>query len=275
MALVGNPSDGAGGAVLALTIAEFAAVSEVTSGDGVSEPDDLITAAVEAFPGPASDGLAVTCETTIPMQVGLGGSSAIVIATMRALAEHHDTRIDRDDLAAAALRAERDILGIAAGPQDRYAQAHGGLVLMDFADGASVEHLDPTALPPLFLAYRPEGAASSGVTHSSLERRADATAEPMQALAELARDAGDRLRSGDRGIGPLMDDSFDLRAEMVDDLDPDHVAMVQAARAHGASANYTGSGGAISGTVPDGDAWPALEAALKAQGCEVLWATAG
>ena len=46
-----------------------------------------------------------------------------------------------------------------------------------------------------------------------------------------------------------VDASFDERAALLD-LDPRHEAMVHAARAAGASANYAGSGGAIVGTLP-------------------------
>jgi hypothetical protein len=43
--------------------------------------------------------------------------------------------------------------------------------------------------------------------------------------------------------------------------------MVELARAHGATANYAGSGGAIVGTAPDP---PALRAALHAEGCACI-----
>jgi hypothetical protein len=47
------------------------------------------------------------------------------------------------------------------------------------------------------------------------------------------------------------------------------VAMVHAARAAGASANYAGSGGAIVGTLPSAGLEP-VATALKALGCEVI-----
>lgn len=271
MALVGNPSDTAGGAVMAVSIEDFTATA-IVGGEGPGDAPELVRAAVRAFPGPASEDLLVTCRTSIPRQVGLGGSSAIVIATMRALASHHETPLEPDTLAAAAHSAERDLLGIPCGPQDRYAQAHEGLVLMDFADGARTERLDTALLPPLFLAYIVEGAESSAATHSELGRRAEdaQVATAMADLGELAREAGRRLAAGESGaLGPLMDASFDLRVGMLE-LDADHLQMIATARAHGAAANYTGSGGAITGTVPEGNAWPSLRAELEEQGCRVL-----
>jgi hypothetical protein len=51
--------------------------------------------------------------------------------------------------------------------------------------------------------------------------------------------------------------------------------MVLIARDHGADANYAASGGAVIGTRPTGDAWPALRAALEAEACSVIEPTLG
>jgi glucuronokinase len=65
-----------------------------------------------------------------------------------------------------------------------------------------------------------------------------------------------------------LDASFDERHALIE-LDARHVAMVRAARAAGASANYAGSGGAIVGTLPAAGLEP-VAAALRAKGCEVI-----
>ena len=64
-----------------------------------------------------------------------------------------------------------------------------------------------------------------------------------------------------------LDASFDERSALLE-LDPRHVAMVRAARAAGASANYAGSGGAIVGTLPPSGLEP-VASALRALGCDV------
>ena len=51
-------------------------------------------------------------------------------------------------------------------------------------------------------------------------------------------------------------------------LDPRHVAMIDCARAHGAAANYTGSGGAIVAVCSDRAHRAEVEAALADIGCE-------
>jgi glucuronokinase len=67
----------------------------------------------------------------------------------------------------------------------------------------------------------------------------------MAALAAAARRARDALVAEDhRGFAASVDQTFDLRRRLMA-LDGLCVEMVDAARSRGASANYTGSGGAI------------------------------
>src|SRR5438477_3723375 len=81
-ALAGNPSDLYGGAVLAVTLPSLTA-------HVVAEPaDELVVEPQNALVEAAARRLGATAKlawsTTIPRSVGLGGSSALVIATLRA-----------------------------------------------------------------------------------------------------------------------------------------------------------------------------------------------
>jgi galactokinase/mevalonate kinase-like predicted kinase len=270
-ALAGNPSDGYGGAVLALCVPALAAHAEAAPAERpTSEPaSELVDAAVARFArGPCT----VRWRTGVPREVGLAGSSAIVTATVRALCDLHGHALHPDELAEMVLAVEVEDLGIAAGPQDRYAQAHEGLVLMDFgAERPRVEHLSPALLPPLYLAWRTDAAQTSHAVHGGLRARAseEAVRAGMARLAAHARAARDALHAGDHAaFAAAVDGSYEERAALID-LDPRHVAMVDAARGAGASANYAGSGGAIVGTLPATGAAP-LEAALRALGCKVI-----
>jgi glucuronokinase len=218
-----------------------------------------------------SSGFALSYSSSVPGEVGLAGSSALVVAALRALCTAFDVRLTPDELALVALEAETEELGIAAGPQDRVVQAHGGLVMMDFANSRwRVELLDPALLPPLFVAWRHEHATHSGDYHAELRKR-HAAGDPsvhgcMNRLAQLATDARDALIAGDHGaFGRAMDGSFDERAS-IGPLVREHVEMIELARSLGASANYAGSGGAIVGTRPSDD----LRAELERAGCSVL-----
>jgi glucuronokinase len=268
-ALAGNPSDGYGGAVLAVTLGGLSAWAEI--GDGAA--NELVTAAVRRFAArrPEAAEAAIHWRTSIPRGVGLGGSSAIVIATLRALCERYGEAIDDVELAELALAVEHDDLGIAAGLQDRIAQAFGGLTYMDFAHGR-YERLGPGLLPPLVVAWRADMGGSSGHVHGDLRARFErgdrVVREGMEDLARLAAAARAALVEGDRrGFARAVDGSFDVRQRMLS-LEPAHVEMVQTARQAGAAANYTGSGGAIVGVCRDERHADAVAGALGDLGCE-------
>jgi glucuronokinase len=278
-ALAGNPSDGYGGAVLAVTLPGQEARATVepipaAEGPAASPPNELVEAAVQRFARrrPAARHSRVGWSTVIPRGVGLGGSSAIVIATLRALAAAHRVELPEPELATMALAVETEDLGIAAGLQDRVAQACGGLTFMEFGD-LRYERLDPALLPPLVVAWRAHTAEPSGRVHGDLrsrfERGEPALREAMAELAELARSARAALYAGDHeAFMHCVDGSFDVRAGMLA-LDPGHVAMITAARRAGAAANYTGSGGAIVAVCRDEPHREAVRAALRHTGCGV------
>src|SRR5437762_9942825 len=73
----------------------------------------------------------VRYETTIPRQVGLAGSSAIIVATLRCLLEFYEIEMPLEVQPSFVLSVEREELGIAAGLQDRVIQVYEGLVSMD------------------------------------------------------------------------------------------------------------------------------------------------
>jgi glucuronokinase len=278
VALAGNPSDGYGGRTLAVVIRDFVATARA----GAAEADEL------SSPGPGGEGLmratldrfrqaigatgrvALRCETNVPREVGLGGSSAIVIACARALCDLYGAALDRDDLARLALAVEAEDLGIAAGLQDRMVQARETLVAMDFGGQAIYEELDPELLPPLFVAWHPDAAAPSGVAHGELRER-HARGEPevrdaLTRLAELAATAREALLARDHAaFARCMDASFDERLRIMH-VDPLTAGMVDSARSAGASANSAGSGGAIVGTFQSEDSWPRVREELERMG---------
>lgn len=274
-ALAGNPSDVFGGAVLATPVPGLEAVVTVGDADGVVVGDRtwaspgavagpyagdgaLLAATVERLvgwcrtegPGEPTDGLEVTWSTTIPRSVGLAGSSALVVAGIRALAERWGLDLDVTTTARLALEVETDLLGIAAGPQDRLAQAVGSTVLMDFGGPDwRFTQIVPPASVACFVAWTTQRATTSHAVHAPLRERAGEPEVRRAAtqLAELARLGAEALLVGDlQALGEAMDGSFDQRASILD-LDSAHVALVDGARQCGAPVNYTGSGGAVVG----------------------------
>ena len=115
-------------------------------------------------------------ETNIPRGVGLAGSSAIVVATLQCLMEYYETTIPKQVQASLARSVENDNLGIACGYQDRVVLVYGGLVAMDFSRMEDVigyqcgqyEILDPSLLPPIYIAYFLGSSKTSDAVHGAL-----------------------------------------------------------------------------------------------------------
>src|SRR3954463_5367836 len=82
----------------------------------------------------------VRYQTSIPRQVGLAGSSAIIVATLRCLMDFYQVQIPKGVQPSLALAVEAEELGITAGPQDRVIQVFEGLVYMDFAKERMEQH---------------------------------------------------------------------------------------------------------------------------------------
>ena len=227
---------------------------------------------------------AIRYQSNIPRQVGLAGSSAIIIATLRALMQFYEVAIPEAVQPSLALSIEKDELGISAGLQDRVIQVYEGLVYMDFArermqelqgfECGVYERLDPDLLPTLYVAYNAGVGEPTETTHGPLRARYDRgvpeVRAAMEAFADLTVEARAALERRDsRTLSQLVDRNFDLRKSIMD-LAPSHVRMVETARACGASAKFAGSGGAIIGVYVGEGMWTSLERSLKGIGCEVF-----
>jgi len=219
--------------------------------------------------------------TDIPSQVGMAGSSAIITACLRALLAFYGVTIPRFIQPNLILRVETQQLGIPAGLQDRVIQVHEGLVYMDFnrelmeRQGYGLyEEMDPRLLPPLYLAYRTDLAEGTEVFHNDIRGRFNrgepAVVEAMKFWAELTDQVKDCLLRKDWATIPrLLDENFDKRREIYR-ISEGNLKMVEIARATGASAKFTGSGGAIVGTYADEQAFEALVTLLGAIGVQVV-----
>lgn len=303
--LLGNPSDMYGGAVIAFTFDGFRARVRLESSAGASADDArdlevdwaaagrtdpltleglprLAAAALRRlaarFPGTASgcgERVVLRASTDIPRQVGLAGSSAVVVASLRALAAWQGRELAPLALAELALSAEAEELGIVAGPQDRVAQAFEGLVHMEL-EGAPwrVTALDPALLPPALVAWDPNPGRDSGAKHDDVRARWEAgNAEVRGVMAELpslAAEGVECLRAGDhRRLRELVDENFDLRARVFP-IDERHRRMVALGRAAGAGTKFCGSGGAVLCVVEARDELARVEAAFSEAGFPTL-----
>lgn len=214
--------------------------------------------------------------SNIPHLVGLAGSSAIITAAMRALLQFYDVDIPKPALANLIRAVENRELGIAAGLQDRVTQVYQGVVYMDF-DRALFERqgygryepIAPALLPPLYIAYRTDLSEGSEVFHNNIrerfERGEPEVLEAMRFWADLTDQARAAIECGDfRRLSELQNAGFDRRTRLYQ-LSEGNLCMIAAARATGASAAFTGSGGAITGVCPDDATFLRLQEALAPQ----------
>jgi glucuronokinase len=226
----------------------------------------------------------VRYESNVPRQVGLAGSSAIIVAALRCLMDFYGVAIPREVQPSLGLSVEREELGITAGLQDRVIQVYEGLVFMDFAPERMHEQggflcghyvpLDPALLPPLYLAYNPNASEPTEVFHNRIRERFNmgepAVVTAMGKFAALAAHGREAILARDHDrLARLMNENFDTRRSIYR-LPEDQVRMVEAARSAGASAKFAGSGGAIVGTYRDEEMFARVTAALGAIGCTVL-----
>jgi glucuronokinase len=228
-----------------------------------------------------NDNFTIRYSSDIPHHVGMAGSSAIITACFRALMLFYEVTIEPPALANLVLSVENDELHIPAGLQDRVIQAYEGVVFMDFAEEhferqghGEYEELDPANLPPLYVAYTTQLSEGTEVFHNDIRGRFNRQEEDVVAAmtewADLTQKTRDLLVA-ERGneIGPLLDRNFDLR-QSICQLSEGNLAMVEAARSVGASAKFTGSGGAIVGLYEGEEMFTALREKLERQGAQVI-----
>lgn len=226
----------------------------------------------------------VRYQTNIPRQVGLAGSSAIIVATLRALLEFYDVQIPLQVQPSFVLSIEQEDLGITAGLQDRVIQVYEGLVYMDFdldreqvIDGYKCyyyEPLDPGLLPPVYLAYHDSLSEPTEVFHNDIRGRYNRGEEKvvnaMRHFAWIAEQGRAALMAQDeQKLAALINENFDTRCSIYN-LPHWQTQMVEVARQCGASAKFAGSGGAIIGTYSGIEMFNVLRSALASIGARTI-----
>lgn len=317
--MVGNPSDGYHGRTISVSVRNFFAEVTLYEWDQIevvpSQEDNsrfrsmrelvedvqlhgyyggirLVKATIKRFADfcyregyrPHERNFSVRYQSNIPRQVGLAGSSAIIVATLRCLMDFYHADIPREVQPSLALSVETEELRLAAGLQDRVIQVYEGLVFMDFAkekmrsiggqDCGVYEPLDPGLLPPLYLAYSTLQSKPHQQVHSNLRAQYDCgdpeVVGAMRHLAHLTEQAREAIQSRDAvRLGELIDENFNTR-QRIAHIPAEYLAMVERARAVGATASFTGSGGAIIGTCADETTFCRLQTALEPIQCRVI-----
>ncbi len=222
--------------------------------------------------------------TSIPANVGMAGSSAIITATLRCLMEFYGVDIPLAAQPTLVLSVETEELRISAGLQDRVVQCYEGTVYMDFDKAGErevgglrayqYELLDDDWQPPIYVAYHAKLGEPTEAFHNDIRGRYDrgefAVVDGMQQFAQYAYDGRQAwmVRDATR-LNELIDANFDLRQKLFQ-LPAWQVQMVEMARTCGASAKFAGSGGAVVGLYRDEEGLRQLRDAMDEIGCRVV-----
>lgn len=307
--LLGNPSDGYFGKTISLIIKNFGAhislyespelVIEMLEQDenvfknihdlvdriklhGYYGADRLIKASIKAFYDYCTNNniriknknFSVRYNSSIPRQVGLAGSSAIITATMKALIKFYSVEIKKEVLPSIVLSVETKELGINAGLQDRVIQVYEGLVYMDFEEEyvkknnyGLYESLSLDKLPRFYLAYKDTLGKVSGVVlndiYSRYRRGEKLVIDTLNEIANCAFEGKKAIEQNDKEyLAELINRNFDLRTKIMN-ISDENMQMVETARKCGASAKFSGSGGSIIGTYKDDEMLTKLIIELK------------
>jgi galactokinase/mevalonate kinase-like predicted kinase len=317
--VLGNPSDQYGGSQISCSVPLRARASVVASGatEGlrvasggetlrVASAEDLaprgdlfdLPRAVLAALGAAdADGgesmeVEITLESEIPLQSGLAGSTALVVALLHALRVWRGAPLPLHALAEEAREIESTRMGVTCGFGDQYMAAFGGLRFLDFrgkapadptrgeaAVWATVEDLAPFVPRPLpfVLAFTGKRHFSGGVHRPIRERwlaGERAVVEGYARVAALGRAGKRALALGDwPRFGALMNENHAIQRDLGGSGESNEalIAAALAAGALGAKLAGAGDGGTIVALARDDAHASALALALRAAGAAETW----
>lgn len=313
-AVIGNPSDGFYGKTIAFPFSNFQSEAKLTEREGIriiganrpvfdsldafyqdyllhglTAENPLVTATIKRFIEHCqyenislhSRGFEIEFESTIPREVGLAGSSAIITAILRCLLAYYEVSIPEKQQANLILAVETKEMGISAGLQDRVVQVYEHPVYMDFGKELMERNgygeyrmISPDLFQNFYIAYSSGEAEGSDVVHNDLRGRYDAgDAKVHQVMAELSILTEDFLSSLNLGqakkLATCMSRNFDLR-QSICQISKRNAEMITLARSVGASAKFTGSGGAIIGNYSSEEMYQNLEEVFAAKGIQLF-----
>jgi len=208
-------------------------------------------------------GFHLRADTTIPMQAGCAGSTAMLAAILAGLLAHSEIRRSRHHMAEMARHIERVQLGVDCGFQDQYMAAFGGLNYVDCRDKAwgwerddaphaIVEPLaaatDHSTVLPFVVANTGKRQGTSGTYHGPPRQRWEAGEQAMvkgmARLGHLAQLGKEALLAQDwASLGEMMNENYAICAELFG-ISEVNENLIKAVLRHGAlGAKLAGAGG--------------------------------
>jgi galactokinase/mevalonate kinase-like predicted kinase len=303
--IIGNPTDMYGGSVLSCSVgmrayahlepADELALETLGQERHISSQDDLclhgdrfdVVRAILDYMHLPPLKYRLRYRSEIPMQAGLSGSTALLVAILQALLAWQDQELDRYRLAERARYIEFNHLKVVCGYQDAYMCTFGGLNYLDFRGKqfyrseeaerfATVESLAEVVPElPFLLACTGVQHASDEVHRPIRERWLAGESEVVQAyerIGEIARAGKKALLLQDWAtLGHLMNENHAIQRDLGGSgkANEQLIAAALEAGAAGAKLAGAGSGGTIILLWPWEDAAPLEEALYQAGASQI------
>jgi len=201
-------------------------------------------------------GLSIFLASEVPPGTGLGSSSTVAVALVKALSTYVGRPMSRREIAELACRIEIDKLGEPIGRQDQYAAAFGGINAIYFeAGGTEVERLEipVQARRPLedclLLFFTGSSRHASQILRQqrdSVRCREPAVLESLHFMKAAASECRERLLAADiEGLGALLDRCWNEKKRLARGIsNPQIDHWYEVARRYGAlGGKVTGAGG--------------------------------
>ncbi len=213
--------------------------------------------AVQNFNGGQPLSLSLTTRVDVPAGSGLGGSSTLVVAALKAYAEWLNFPLDDYELAQTAYLIERDQAGLKGGRQDQYAAAFGGFNFMEFSGNGKVlvnplrikEGVISELEASLLLFYTGASRSSAAIIAEQSNNVDTGNAEAIEAMHQIKQEAFRMKESLLRGNFSLLHEvlraSWEAKKRMASRIVNERIEMLyaRALDAGAYCARISGAGG--------------------------------